>query len=230
MSVHISSRAWLVQGISFAEKLVLLKLADMANDEGVCWPSNATIAAQCGLDARSVRRIVARLEGLGLVKRQAKFRPGGLQATNWLTVLPPADRRAAAAPEAAADCESVGADVQGGDSPVLPARGDSPVLPGGTPRSSLGGTPRSSKPSKETSKKHARVSAGRASARSASSRVETSRALPAAKAVAALAASLSKFQADRLLSGQVVLIDGKPVRDGSPLSQALRQALRAQVA
>lgn len=160
MSVHISSRAWLVEGLSFAEKLVLLKLADMASDEGVCWPSNATIGAQCGLDLRSVRRIVARLEVRGLVTRQARFKAGGLQSSNWLVVMPPADRRA---------------DTGGGDSAVLPVKEDSPVLPARTPRSSLGGTARSSKSSIEPSKNLARSESARAAGRSASSRFETAR-------------------------------------------------------
>ena len=36
------------------EKLVLLALADNANDEGVCWPSISTLARKCDLTNRSV--------------------------------------------------------------------------------------------------------------------------------------------------------------------------------
>lgn len=231
MSVHVSSRAWKTQGLSFAEKLVLLKLADMANDEGVCWPSNATIGRECGLDARSVRRITARLEARGLLTRKAQYRKGGLQGTNWLVVLPPDDRKAA-----------------GEDSTVLPAGEDSPVLPGGTARSSLGGTARSSKPSIETSKKRARVENVRPAGRSASHRNDAARPASspkrdggpggcaavggagvgsAAEAVALLA-RMGSYETSLLLQGRDSFLAGQPIKAASPLFEALRQAARAQ--
>lgn len=40
------------------EKLVLLALADCANDEGGCWPSCATIARKSGQGERTVRRCI----------------------------------------------------------------------------------------------------------------------------------------------------------------------------
>ena len=43
-------------------KLVLLKLADQANDEGLCWPSYETIAKACEVDRRSVIRHIKKLE------------------------------------------------------------------------------------------------------------------------------------------------------------------------
>ena len=43
-------------------KLVLLKLADQANDDGLCWPSYETIAKACEVDRRSVIRHIKKLE------------------------------------------------------------------------------------------------------------------------------------------------------------------------
>ena len=43
-------------------KLVLLKLADQANDEGLCWPSYETVAKACEVDRRSVIRHIKKLE------------------------------------------------------------------------------------------------------------------------------------------------------------------------
>jgi hypothetical protein len=40
------------------EKLVLLALADCANDEGRCWPSASTLARKTGEGERTVRRAV----------------------------------------------------------------------------------------------------------------------------------------------------------------------------
>jgi hypothetical protein len=44
------------------ERLVLLALADCANDEGrECWPSVATLARKCRVDERTVQRVIRRL-------------------------------------------------------------------------------------------------------------------------------------------------------------------------
>jgi hypothetical protein len=225
MSVHISARAWLVQGLTFAEKLVLLKLADMANDEGVCWPATATLGDQCGLDRRSVRRILARLEAAGHVHRKARFNEKGMNTSNWLTVLPPADRRAAVDP---LPCRSAAADGGKGDRAVLPVEGDRSVLPPRTGRSSLGGTGRSSKPSLETSMKQAGRSDGSAVARqSRRSPRESGGASAAPRDAAAVVARLSPFQRSRVRSGQSALVDGQAVAANSAAMLELQAALRA---
>ncbi|MFV0449812.1 MAG: helix-turn-helix domain-containing protein [Vibrio sp.] len=48
-------------------KFVLVKLADNANDDGVCWPSYNHIADQCEISRRSAMRHVKILVELGLV-------------------------------------------------------------------------------------------------------------------------------------------------------------------
>jgi len=50
-------------------KLVLLKLADAANDsDGQCWPSRATIAEECELSFESVKRHIKLLADQGLLE------------------------------------------------------------------------------------------------------------------------------------------------------------------
>lgn len=49
------------------QKLVLLALADNANDDGVCWPSMRTIARKCDLSEQAVRNQVAALQDLQLI-------------------------------------------------------------------------------------------------------------------------------------------------------------------
>ena len=44
------------QNLPSTAKLVLLALADAADDEGNCWPSVATIAGKAGVTTRTVRR------------------------------------------------------------------------------------------------------------------------------------------------------------------------------
>ena len=50
------------------ELLVMLALADFADDRGRCWPSIATIAKRARMTARSAQRILRKLESEGAVK------------------------------------------------------------------------------------------------------------------------------------------------------------------
>lgn len=56
-----------------ARKLVLLKLADQANDNGLCWPSYATIAAACEVDRRTVIRHIKQLEKDGFLRVEKTY-------------------------------------------------------------------------------------------------------------------------------------------------------------
>lgn len=64
MSTVIMSRCWPLQMPPMA-KAVLISLADNANDHGVCWPSQPTIAARVCLSERTVRNAIKRLEEAG---------------------------------------------------------------------------------------------------------------------------------------------------------------------
>ena len=50
-----------------ARKLVLIKLADNANEKGECWPSYQHIADQCEMSRRSVMRHISELESQGFL-------------------------------------------------------------------------------------------------------------------------------------------------------------------
>jgi hypothetical protein len=52
------------------KRIVLLALADSANDEGVCWPNMATIARKAGVGLSSARKACAALEEEGLLERE----------------------------------------------------------------------------------------------------------------------------------------------------------------
>ena len=54
------SIAWALD-LPTGEKIVLLSLADNANDNGHCWPSMATIAKRAGMTTRGAQKIVQRL-------------------------------------------------------------------------------------------------------------------------------------------------------------------------
>jgi hypothetical protein len=74
-------------------KLVLLKLADNANDEGVCWPSVPLIAEHTELSERTVQDHLRRLEGLGKIVIERRM-AGGVNLPNvYHLAMPAATRR-----------------------------------------------------------------------------------------------------------------------------------------
>jgi hypothetical protein len=58
-------------------KLVLIKLADISNDEGYAWPSQNTVAEHCELSVRTVRDNVRRLELSGLLETVPRYDADG---------------------------------------------------------------------------------------------------------------------------------------------------------
>src|SRR5262245_17776849 len=67
MSIRAIDWAFKQKVGSMATKIVLIKLADNANDEGFCWPSFEYIAEQCECDRTTVKRQIRRLVEMGLV-------------------------------------------------------------------------------------------------------------------------------------------------------------------
>jgi hypothetical protein len=63
-------------------KLVLLKLADRANDDGECWPGNASIAKACCISERTLIRHIAELEAFGLLTKQMRYDHDGKRTTS----------------------------------------------------------------------------------------------------------------------------------------------------
>lgn len=57
MSIALMAAAW-KSTLPMTEKMVLLCLADFANDEGVCWPAVGTIAAKCSCSDRTVQKAI----------------------------------------------------------------------------------------------------------------------------------------------------------------------------
>jgi len=62
-------------------KLVLIKLADNANDHGECWPSYQHIADQCEISRSTVKFHIRALESAGLLRRQFR-KDGDLNKSN----------------------------------------------------------------------------------------------------------------------------------------------------
>jgi hypothetical protein len=69
MSNRITVWAWDAEGLSPTQKLVLVKLADNANDDGYCWPSLPYLMKHTCLSNSAVRTAIRQLEEAGLVTR-----------------------------------------------------------------------------------------------------------------------------------------------------------------
>jgi Helix-turn-helix domain len=74
-------------------KLILMALADIADDHGICWPSHRTLALKCTLSDRTVRRTLGKLHALKLLVVEARTRKNGSSASNCyrlaVDALPP---------------------------------------------------------------------------------------------------------------------------------------------
>lgn len=71
MSYKILAPAW-ESSLPTPQKFLLVSLADQANDEGVCWPSIASLTRRTGLQERTVYKHLAELESLGHITRQQR--------------------------------------------------------------------------------------------------------------------------------------------------------------
>lgn len=67
MSIKVMNAVWASGPDDHAGLLVLLAMADIADDNGVLWPSLATIAAKSRMSERNARRIIRALEAAGWV-------------------------------------------------------------------------------------------------------------------------------------------------------------------
>jgi len=72
VSIELMSRVWALPSterflLTPARRLVLLALADHANDEGVAWPSQRGLAAKCGVSRKTVNECLAAARDTGLL-------------------------------------------------------------------------------------------------------------------------------------------------------------------
>lgn len=90
MSVRVSAWAW-KQPLGGSDKLVLLALADQANDAGCCWPWQSTLAGKCGISERTLQTRLASLELGGYIARERRHRSDGARTSDLYTLKLPAD-------------------------------------------------------------------------------------------------------------------------------------------
>ena len=102
MSTIIMSQCWPIEGISPAQKAVLISLADQANDDGYCWPSVGTIAKRTCLSDRAVQGAIKWLIAARLLRTSTRSGTSTVYQLTPAAYAPPQEMRPAdAAPRGA---------------------------------------------------------------------------------------------------------------------------------
>ncbi|AST68974.1 helix-turn-helix domain-containing protein [Kosakonia cowanii] len=84
MSSAILGNVWdacAAHDIKGAKLVIMARLADYSNDDGVCYPSVETICRQLGLGESTVRTAIAELESAGWLRRESR-RKGNRNTSN----------------------------------------------------------------------------------------------------------------------------------------------------
>ena len=130
------NRVWEHSQAAGTPLLVLLCLADWANDDGECWPSISTIGRKCRLkDSRHVKRVIRELEKINevvvVVEGGKSSRKGGVRSNLYtITVHMPAEPIVADRPPSASD-------DSGSQTPQTVVEGPPPIVADRPPEPSL---------------------------------------------------------------------------------------------
>ena len=81
MSIKAMSWVW-QQPIKGSTKLVLLALADNANDDGKCWPGIETVVNKCGIARNTVIGSIRKLKKQGLIVSERRYTEDGRRTSN----------------------------------------------------------------------------------------------------------------------------------------------------
>ncbi len=137
MSVRTLSRVWEHSKVRGTLLLLLLAIADFADDLGFAWPSIPTLAAKARISVRTIQRLLRRLVQAGeLLIEPGEGRvktAGGLQRTHRFRVLAGLQAGAKVSPpprDRGGDIRRKGGaiQVQGGDVAVSPEPSFDPSL------------------------------------------------------------------------------------------------------
>lgn len=117
MSVHAISSALHIRGVSPSEKLVLLVLANYADEGGCAYPSHRRLADETGLSDRTILTVMKTLEARGLLFRKERRRPDGSRSSDLITLTMGGET---ISPRGENDCAEVGKPFRGGGEVVSP--------------------------------------------------------------------------------------------------------------
>jgi hypothetical protein len=91
MSLKVMNWAWTIP-LPPTPKLVLMALADEADDTGFCFPSQGRLARKCSISDRNVRRMIVLLVALGLMLVEERFNRNRGRTSNGYRLLCDAPR------------------------------------------------------------------------------------------------------------------------------------------
>lgn len=113
-----------IRGVSASEKLLLLVLANYANESMSCWPSHKRLSDDACLSQRTVLTLLRSLEEKRIISRRERQREDGSRTTDVITmhfsgevVSPPPET---ISPRGEAGDTGVGKQLQGGGEMVSP--------------------------------------------------------------------------------------------------------------
>ena len=86
MSIEALNADWKHSKSKGSRRLVLLALADYADDKGGCWPSFDTLAKKCNMSRRYVIDCMADLEKMGEIEKEERFEHGR-HTSNYYHIL-----------------------------------------------------------------------------------------------------------------------------------------------
>jgi len=72
MSISIMSQVWKLQDLDGSSLLLMLAIADMANDDGVCWPGIKHLASKVRLKERQTINLINELIERGYLERKRR--------------------------------------------------------------------------------------------------------------------------------------------------------------
>ena len=87
MSMRLMAQAMSIKVGNPLRKLVLIKLADNANDDGICFPSYQYIADVCEISKASARNHIDDLINMGFVTKKARKNKDGSSSNLYILHL-----------------------------------------------------------------------------------------------------------------------------------------------
>ena len=126
MSIKLMTRVWDETRFKGTELLILLCLADHANDEGICWPSYGKLALRARCSRRQAIRCLIRLKEEGWVAITGKKQARSGQWTNVYQLGIPSERSDKASPLVEDD---EGGDIFGPRSDIFGKKEVTPMSP-----------------------------------------------------------------------------------------------------
>ncbi|PSW14763.1 helix-turn-helix domain-containing protein [Photobacterium sanctipauli] len=82
MSIKVMTAVWDADNLKGNAKLIMLCLADFANDEGYCWPSLERLAKKCGVSRSTVKAQIKSLCEMRIITKECRVKPAKEGAKN----------------------------------------------------------------------------------------------------------------------------------------------------